>query len=114
MLESPFAKKRKKKRKSKMKIYNIIFIESEANKMFENLLTGEVYENEAEARESVLECMDEQDILDYTNSDLLDPHRVLKVLRKADSALYYEIVESAENSYLEEYLAQWEYISEED
>ena len=80
--------------------------------MFENLLTGEVYENEAEARESVLGYMDDQDILDYVDSDLLDLRRILEALRKADSALYYEIMESAENSYLENYLAQWEYISE--
>ena len=76
--------------------------------MFENLLTGDVYEDEDEARESVLEHMDEQDIIDYANPDLLDPHRMLEVLRKADSALFYEIVESAENSYLEDYLTQWE------
>ena len=76
--------------------------------MFENLLTGDVYEDEDKARESVLEHMDEQDILDYANPDLLDPHRMLEALRKADSALFYEIVESAENSYLEDYLTQWE------
>lgn len=76
--------------------------------MFENLLTGDVYEDEDEARISVLEHMDEQDILDYANPDLLDPHRMLKALRKADSALFYEIVESAENSYLEDYLTKWE------
>lgn len=76
--------------------------------MFENLLTGDVYEDEDKARESVLEHMDEQDILDYANPDLLDPHRMLEALRKADSTLFYEIVESAENSYLEDYLTQWE------
>ena len=76
--------------------------------MFENLLTGDVYEDEDKARESVLEHMDEQDILDYANPDLLDTHRMLEALRKADSALFYEIVESAEVSYLEEYLVQWE------
>jgi len=75
--------------------------------MFENLLTGDVYEDEDKARESVLEHMDEQDILDYADPDLLDPHRMLEALRKADSALFYEIVESAENSYLEDYLTQW-------
>jgi hypothetical protein len=82
--------------------------ESEVNKMFENLLTGDVYEDEDKARESVLEHMDEQDILDYADPDLLDPHRMLEALRKADSALFYEIVESAENSYLEDYLTHWE------
>lgn len=76
--------------------------------MFENLLTGDVYEDEDKARESVLEHMDEQDILDYADPDLLDPHRMLEALRKADSTLFYEIVESAENSYLEDYLTQWE------
>lgn len=76
--------------------------------MFENLLTGDVYEDEDKARESVLEYMDEQDILDYANPDLLDTHRMLEALRKADSALFYEIVESAEISYLEEYLTQGE------
>ena len=76
--------------------------------MFENLLTGDVYEDEDKARESVLEHMDEQDILDYADPDLLDPHRMLEALRKADSALFYEIVESAEESYLEDYLTQWE------
>lgn len=76
--------------------------------MFENLLTGDVYEDEDRARESVLEHMDEQDILDYADPDLLDPRRMLEALRKADSMLFYEIVESAENSYLEDYLAQWE------
>ena len=82
--------------------------------MFENLLTGEVYEDENEARESVLESMDEQDILDYADPNLLDPYKMLKALRKADSALFYEIVESAENSYLEDYLAQTDYTNEED
>ena len=81
--------------------------------MFENLLTGDVYEDEDEARESVLEHMDEQDILDYANPDLLDPYRMLETLRKADSDLFYEIVESAENSYLEDYLAQWEETNDE-
>lgn len=76
--------------------------------MFENLLTGDVYEDEDKAKESVLEHMDEQDILDYADPDLLDPHRMLEALRKADSALFYEIVESAESSYLEDYLTQWE------
>ena len=81
--------------------------------MFENLLTGDVYEDEDEARESVLEHMDEQDILDYANPDLLDPYRMLEALRKADSDLFYEIVESAENSYLEDYLAQREEMNDE-
>ena len=81
--------------------------------MFENLLTGDVYEDEDKARESVLEHMDEQDILDYANPDLLDPHRMLEALRKADSDLFYEIIESAENSYLEDYLAQWEEVEAE-
>ena len=81
--------------------------------MFENLLTGDVYEDEDKAKESVLEFMDEQDIIDYANPDLLDPHRVLEALRKADSDLFYEIVESAENSYLEDYLAQWEETNDE-
>ena len=81
--------------------------------MFENLLTGDVYEDEDEARESVLEHMDEQDILDYANPDLLDPYRMLETLRKADSDLFYEIVESAENSYLEDYLAQREEMNDE-
>ena len=76
--------------------------------MFENLLTGDIYEDEDEARESVLEHMDEQDIVDYADPDLLDPHRMLEALRKAHSTLFYEIVESAEISYLEEYLTQWE------
>lgn len=76
--------------------------------MFENLITGDVYEDEDRARESVLEHMDEQDIIDYADPDLLEPHRILEALRKADCTLFYEIIESAENSYLEDYLTQWE------
>lgn len=81
--------------------------------MFENLLTGDVYEDEDKAKESVLEHMNEQDILDYANTDLLDPLIMLEALRKADSDLFYKIVESAEISYLENYLARWEETNDE-
>ena len=75
--------------------------------MFENLLTGDVYDDEDKAIESVLEHMDDQDIIDYADPDLLDSSRMLKALAKADAPLFYEIIESAQSRYLEDYLAQW-------
>ena len=68
-----------------------------------NFVECETYE---EAEESVMTAFDEDEIIDRAMLNRL--HDVLDELRRLDSPLYWELYETAQNGFLNDYLFEME------
>ena len=74
---------------------------------WENIITGKEYPTEDEARDSILEIMDDFDLAEaIDNCYDISLYDIVKELRRLDSPLYYKLFEYTYEAFCEEYISE--------